>query len=308
MYFKNLKISFVLITITAFQVARSQEYVPFYGSVAQRCSEERIIANLNTFEDFGIKYRGTAAQANTFEWLRQQYLSYGYSESQLTEDTFTYSGSTCKNLILTKTGTKYPNIFVIIDGHYDTLNGPGTNDNGSGTCVVLEVARLLQNIPTDYSIKFINFSGEEDGLIGSKHYVKSVVNATTPKMNIRLVLNIDEVGGTAGAANNSIVCERDTGSPKSNNAASAEMTNQLSACVQLYSPLKTTIEHAYASDYLPFENNGEVITGLFEANESTHPHTPTDVLANMVPNYVYKVAQAATGAMLHFAVACKDCK
>jgi aminopeptidase YwaD len=162
----------------------------------------------------------------------------------------------------------------------------------------------MQNIPTEYSVKFINFTGEEEGLYGSQHFVSSVVNGTTPKMNIKLVFNIDEVGGVAGMINNTITCERDTnGSPSTNNAASNTITNELITCVGLYSPLQTFLSYAYASDYMPFQANNEVITGFFEKNETTHKHTATDLLVNMDPVYNYKVAKAATGAMLHFAVA-----
>ena len=103
--------------------------------------------------------------------------------------------------------------------------------------------------------------------------------------------------------NNTITCERDTGSPTSNNAASNTVTNELINCVQLYSPLNTFLSYAYASDYMPFEDNNEVITGFFETNETPHRHTATDLLVNMDPVYVYNIAKAAAGAMLHFAVA-----
>ena len=54
---------------------------------------------------------------------------------------------------------------------------------------------------------------------------------------------------------------------------------------------------------MPFEENNEIITGFFETNETPHRHTATDLLINMDPEYVYNIAKAATGAMLHFAVA-----
>ena len=79
---------------------------------------------------------------------------------------FNVRGKSTSNIIITKTGSLYPNTFLIIDGHYDTVNGPGTNDNGSGTVLILELARLLKDVDTEYSIKFIHFSGEEEGLIG----------------------------------------------------------------------------------------------------------------------------------------------
>ncbi len=294
---------FLLVALLPFCQGHSQVYIPAYGDVVNQCSATTILNNLTTYEGLGVKRKNTPALANTLTWLKNQYLSFGYTQSQLVEDSFSYSGATCKNLVVTKIGTLYPNTFVIISGHYDSITGTGTNDNGSGVVTILEIARLLQNIPTEYSIKFINFAGEEDGLIGSQHYVSSVVNATTPKMNIRLVFNIDEVGGVAGMVNNTITCERDTGSPTSNNNASNTITSELMTCVDIYSPLNTLLSYAYASDYMPFEANYEIITGFFETNETPHRHTATDLLVNMDPNYVYNIAKAAIGATLHFAKA-----
>lgn len=287
-------------------IAFSQSYIQGYQDVVNQVSQTNTTNNLTDFENLGIKVRGSAAQTNTLNWIKNKYLSYGFTAAQMVEDPFTYTGSTaiCKNLIVTKTGTLYPNIYVIICAHYDTITGKGTNDNGSGTNVLLETARLLQSIPTEYSIKFIHFSGEEDGLRGSQHYVSSVVNSTSPKLNIKLVFNIDQVGGVAGQLNNTITCERDmSNTPSTNNAASNTITNELINCVGLYSDLNTLLASAYASDYMPFEDNNEIITGFYETNESTFTHSANDLLTNMDPTYAFNVTKAAVGAMLHFAVA-----
>ena len=298
---KKLLFSFFL--LFCISKGYSQSYIPYYGSIVDQVSSANILSNLTEFENLGVKRKGTTPLQNTLNWLKAEYLSYGYTATQMQEYSFTNGTATCKNLVVTKVGTLYPNTFVILCGHYDTITGKGTNDNGSGVVTIFEVARLLQNIPTEYSIKFINFSGEEDGLIGSQNFVSSVVNATNPKMDIRLVFNIDEVGGRADMTNDTITCERDTGSPTSNNAASNTFTNELITCVGLYSPLNTYLSYAYASDYMPFEDNNEVITGFFEKNETPYRHTTNDLLVNMDPNYVYNIAKAATGAMLHFAKA-----
>ena len=301
-----MKLKFLLLIVFfIFNSSYSQVFIQGYANVVNQCTQANITENLTQFESLGVKRRGTAALQNTLNWLKAEYLSYGYTASQMVEDSYTYSGSTavCKNLILTKVGTLYPNTFVIVCGHYDTIAGTGTNDNGSGTSILLEIARLLQNIPTEYSIKFINFSGEEDGLRGSQHYVTAVVNGTTPKMDIRVVFNIDEVGGVAGEVNNTITCDVDESTPTTNNAASAVITAELAICVDLYSPLNTWTNFAAATDYIPFENNNEVITGFYETNISSHPHTPSDNLANMDVVYCFNVAKAAIGATMHFAIA-----
>ncbi|WP_297511248.1 M28 family peptidase [Flavobacterium sp.] len=295
---------FMLLLVAPF-ASKAQTFVQAYADIVNQCSQNNITSSLTQFEALGVKRRGTAALQNTLDWLKNKYLSYGYTANQLQEFSYTYSGSSavCKNLVVTKIGTTYPNTFLIICGHYDSIVGTGTNDNGSGVAAILEVARLLRNVPTEYSIKFINFSGEEDGLRGSQNYVSTVVNGTTPKMNIRLVFNLDEIGGVAGLINDTITCERDTSTPTSNNAASNAFTNQLITCTELYSPLNTFLSYAYASDYMSFQANNEVITGFFETNETTHRHTATDFLVNMDPVYNFNVAKAATGAALHFAVA-----
>jgi aminopeptidase YwaD len=282
----------------------SQIFHTAYQERTALITQENINTNLTEFASFGIKKTGTANNNNAFTWLKNKYLSFGYDESQLSENTFTYAGNATKNLILTKIGTKYPNTFVIVGGHYDTIAGSGVNDNGSGTSIILEMARILKNVPTEYSIKFINFTGEEQGLLGSKNYVNTVVNSTSPKMDIKLVFNIDQVGGIAGQINNTITCERDTNnSPSANNAASSTITEQLMNCVSLYSPLQTNLSYAYASDYMPFQANGEIITGFYEFNESTKPHTSEDSYQNMDPVFVLNVAKAALGAVQHFATA-----
>lgn len=281
----------------------AQIFIQAYQDRVNQITQNNINTYLTEFENFGIKRTGTTNNNNAFNWLKNKYLSFGYSDSQISENVFNYNGNSTKNLILTKTGTTYPNTFVIICGHYDTVSGPGVNDNGSGTAIILEMARILKDVPTEYSIKFINFSGEEQGLLGSQHYVNTVVNATNPKMNIKLVFNIDEVGGIAGQTNDTITCERDTSNPSSNNAASTTATQQLINCVTLYSPLKTNLSYAYSSDYMPFQANGEIITGFYEYNESNYPHTANDTFTNMDPVYVYNVGKAALGAVQHFSVA-----
>ena len=281
----------------------SQTFIQSYQDRANLITQSNINTNLTEFASYGVKKTGSVANSNALNWLKSKYLSYGYSASQIAEDPWTGGGYTSKNLVVTKTGTLYPNKYVIVCGHFDTVAGPGVNDNGSGTAIILEIARILKDIPTDYSIRFINFSGEEQGLYGSQHYVDNVVNATNPKMDIKLVFNIDEVGGIAGLVNNTIYCDQDQSFPSSNNAASAQITQQLANCTTLYSTLMTDFDPAYSSDYVPFQENGEIITGFYEHNISNYPHTPNDTYANMDPVYVFNVGKAALGAVQHFAVA-----
>jgi hypothetical protein len=271
--------------------------VPAFRTIVERVSNDSIISALRALESLGVKEPGTQALTETADWLQAKYESYGYSD--IVRHDFTFETHNLQNIIVTKTGSRKPAKFLVLTGHYDTIVGPGVNDNGSGIAILLEVARVLADVETDISIRFINFSAEEEGLIGSTAYVSDVV--APEATDILLVLNIDEVGGIASAANTTITCERDEGSIEENNAASAAYTDTLAALTRAYSSLETRIDHAYGSDYLPFESEGYVITGFYEANESSLVHTPDDVLANMDPAYVAEITRATVAAALHFA-------
>lgn len=286
----------------------SQSFIQAYQNRANQVSQTNITTNLQEFSNFGIKTTGSANNVNAFNWIKNKYLSYGYLASQIAEDPFSYtSGSnttSSKNLVITKIGTVYPDKFVIICGHFDSINGPGVNDNGSGTSIILEAARILKDIPTEYSIKFIHFSGEEQGLKGSLHYANNVAyQGTNRVLDIKLVFNLDQVGGKMGNNNNTIYCDEDMGGNPNNTAASVAATQQLVTLTGLYSPLLTDIDEAEDTDYIPFELKGEVITGYFERLRSNYPHTANDTFANTDPVYIYNVGKASVGALQHFAVA-----
>lgn len=74
-------------------------------------------------------------------------------------------------------GTEKPDEFVVVGAHLDSWDlGSGATDNGTGSCVVLEVARTLgalakAGIKPKRTIRFVLFTGEEQGLHGSKQYV-----------------------------------------------------------------------------------------------------------------------------------------
>ncbi|MFF0342279.1 M28 family metallopeptidase [Kribbella sp. NPDC004875] len=69
-----------------------------------------------------------------------------------------------------KSGANGP--IVMVSGHYDTVPGaPGANDDGSGTVLTMELARVFSRIPTDATLRFALWGSEEQGLIGSRYHV-----------------------------------------------------------------------------------------------------------------------------------------
>jgi hypothetical protein len=75
----------------------------------------------------------------------------------------------------TKVGVTHPDEMYIVSGHMDGIGwGEAANDDGSGTALVMELARVLSSadVRTDRSIRFILWNNEETGLNGSAAYVE----------------------------------------------------------------------------------------------------------------------------------------
>ena len=72
-------------------------------------------------------------------------------------------------------GQKKPDEVVMIGAHFDSWHsGTGATDNGAGSAVMMEVIRILKtlNVPLDRTVRIGLWSGEEEGLFGSRAYVK----------------------------------------------------------------------------------------------------------------------------------------
>ena len=131
---------------------------------------------------------GLGVFLNSRDWL----LTYEDQSAQFTNNQLF-------NIIAEKQGVISPDTSVIICAHYDCYAepenrmflAPGADDNGSGSATVLEAARILADEDFRYTTKFILFSGEELGLLGSKHYAEV---AAENQENILAVINLDMVG------------------------------------------------------------------------------------------------------------------
>lgn len=93
------------------------------------------------------------------------------------ENKFIKGPRTNSNVIAEIPGTEKPEEVVIVSGHLDSWDGPGSVgscDNGTGISTALEAARLLMKAGAKpkRTIRFILWTGEEQGLFGSREYVK----------------------------------------------------------------------------------------------------------------------------------------
>jgi len=106
-----------------------------------------------------------------------------------------WNASNAPNVIGTHTGATRPGDVYILEAHLDDLpssgTAPGADDNGSGSAAVLTAAKALSCWGVRNTVKFLDVTGEEAGLLGSEAYA---ADAQTRGENILGVINYDMIG------------------------------------------------------------------------------------------------------------------
>ncbi|KAK3934279.1 hypothetical protein QBC46DRAFT_359140 [Diplogelasinospora grovesii] len=94
------------------------------------------------------------------------------------------------NNIIAQTVQGDPDNCVMLGGHSDSVSeGPGVNDDGSGSLALLEIATQLTNFSVNNCVRFAWWSGEEEGLLGSNYYAENLPEEEN--MKIRLFMDYD---------------------------------------------------------------------------------------------------------------------
>src|ERR1700678_376131 len=184
---------------------------------------ERIRVNIEKLVSFGTRSTISAQDASAIasgrgvgaarEWIKSEFERYSKDCGGCLEvktDTFTEPAAErilqptqITNVYAVLKGSDPENAkrIVLVTGHYDSRNSdtfnvkddaPGANDDGSGTAVSLECARVLSKLRFPATIIFLTVAGEEQGLNGSLHFAKM---AKKQGWDIEAVLNNDIVGG-----------------------------------------------------------------------------------------------------------------
>jgi len=137
-------------------------------------------------------YEGYPKLEQAAQYIAKEFLKVGLDAK---EDCFQWEGKSYKNIVAEKKGRISPNRVFILGAHYDTVPGsPGADDDASGIAVLLEIARNIQSVPLEGTVRLIAFSLEEYNYIGSSHYVESLKKG---KEEILGMISLEMVGFTA---------------------------------------------------------------------------------------------------------------
>ena len=209
---------------------------------------------------------------------------------------------------------------VVVGAHLDSVaEGPGINDNGSGSAAILETAIQLKksNIAPTNRVRFAFWGGEEAGLIGSEYYVNQLTARQIKEHAVNL--NFDMVGSKNFVR---FVYDGDGSSfgEKGPNGSAQVEKVFLDYFKSQNLPVVPT-EFDGRSDYFGFINNGIPAGGLFTGAEGTKTvaeaavfggtagaaydacyHSECDTLANIDGGVLEEMADAIAHSTLTFAM------
>jgi len=172
---------------------------------------------------------------------------------------------------------------IVIGAHRDHFGRqagllfPGADDNASGTAVMLEVAHVLAKAGAHpgRTILFISFSGEEQGLVGSRLYVERPL---VPTAMTRTMINIDHAGVGNGRLTVGV-----TGLEK-NVALEAGQAAGLTDKLDVYGFFP-------GGDHVPFKEAGVPTVTVVSGGVHPHFHHPTDTTDTINPEILQTVAR-----------------
>lgn len=257
-------------------------------------------------------------------------------------DTFTVSGCSGdaphENVIAVLPGRTQPERLIIVGGHYDSIGSeeftdlfdgglpaPGANDSGSQTALLLEAARVMAGHAYDATVVFVAFDAEEQGLIGSRHFVRSLTEVF-PGATVEAMLDCDIVGGDA-TANDAKALTRfrlyAPGTPRETSRIALEeperagstddtspargLLRYVGAWGAAYVPGMTMLPRlrqdrpGRSSDHVPFLDRAiPAVRFIDPREEHAHQHSPLDVTAYVTPAYTARLTRVlvATAASL----------
>ena len=251
----------------------------FIAALVTRVSQSNLQAWVNRLCAFTTRHSKSIYINKVADWLDVEFKSLGYGDVE--KIPFPYGGLQLYNVVCKKAGTGHTGKTTIVCAHYDcqmekpldaTARAPGADDNAAGVAVLLELARILQQVEIKDDVQFVCFSAEEQGLLGAKAYAQYTQNHG---LNVHRLINLDQVGYPL--ANSGVKIEYDINNEvTSNDAPSKAFAAVMAQMATDYCTIPVSYGHIYGSDYMPFEALGAVVIGVYEGEGNPNYHNDSD--------------------------------
>jgi len=270
-------------------------FAPIEGRVREALAEvsvSRIYEYERDLYAFGTKYVTKPGNGQAIQYLAARLRAFGYEpELQWFEP---MPGVRSANVIARLRGSRDSSLVYVISSHFDSVEeGPGSDDNTSGTTALLEAARVMADRPQAATIEFAFFTGEEAGLLGSREYVR---RAVAGGKRIVGALNNDMIGFANDERLDNTIRYSNDGLRDLQHAAAFLFTDLVTYDARYY---KNTDAHAY------YEQYGDIVGGIgsYPILGNPHYHQPHDVLETINHRLVAEVSRVTVASIMAMASA-----
>ena len=292
--------------------------LPAVSALLPRVSEARlneIVADLSgarptviggAAATIATRYTFAADMTRAEAYVRQHYTTLGLAPVTLPWSYSSYSG---RNIVADIRGLVHPERVWLVGGHLDSISeasyttAPGADDNATGSAATLLLAEVLAGQRFADTIRFVHFTGEEQGMWGSKAYVRDLQAAGAQVMGY---VDLDMIGWD-GDGDRTVELHSGTGT-LSISLANAFISANGRYGQGLHVELKQNTASRF-SDHSSFWDTGY---GAFLTIENFYDdtiprdrnpwyHSSGDTLARVDLNYVARSARTTLATMAEFA-------
>lgn len=256
------------------------------GKLIENLSEPIVVDYIHDLVSFGPRVTGTSACEEAARYIYNEFFSMGLSVRYQNWSSSTNIFGSNIEATLPGFDDTSDKVFIVC-GHYDSVPGsPGADDNGAGTTTVLASALLMKDYSFNFTIRFVCFSGEEQGLHGSAFYAQEAVENGD---NIIGVLNADMMGYADDDESRSKVKVFDD---EDSSIWLTDYTTEVSTKYKDEIGL-TVVPSGYTwgSDHYRFWEVGYNAIFYFEDQRNPYYHSSNDTLENMDTEYATHVSQ-----------------
>jgi hypothetical protein len=278
------------------QLNRESLHLSYQENIAeliQKINEKTILSYLQNLTKYKHRVTGTynCEEASRYIYTIFKEMGLEVRYHNWTKDDYLFGS----NIEATLRGVNpFSNEIFVICGHYDTVYScPGADDNGIGTVSVLLAAEVMREYTFNHTIRFLTFSGEEEGLLGSLHYAEDCVRNND---NIVAALNVDMVGYTQTYEGGRKVRVFDE-------EFSEWLTNLTISISEVYNLDLEVVPSGSSgvSDHASFWGVGYQAIFYHEYDFNPWYHTPGDVIENMNISYATKVVKLVVATLAELA-------
>ena len=214
---------------------------------------------------------------------------------------YTWSGHHWRNVVGEQQGLGRADEIYLITAHLDDMPpgpvAPGADDNASGATAVLVAADVLSQLDFDCTLRFVLFTGEEQGLRGSAAYAAAIAAAGE---DVRGVLNLDMIGYNSDAVP---TIDLHAHSAITDSVSIAEAFSQVVSLYDLDLAPEILIDHWLGnySDNKSFWNQRYPAILAIEDYDDFTPyyHTVSDTLDTLDLDYFTEFVRAGVGTFAH---------